>query len=57
MDAGIVHAKCIQVFDAETLFAGIGCSTVASIQSVSSACNYFIKVTMNAEGYMQPNLM
>ena len=47
MDAGIMHSNCMQVFDAETLYAGIGCSIVACIQIASSACNYCIKITTN----------
>ena len=38
----------MQVLDAETLFADIGCSIVAWIQNVSSAFNYCIKVTTKA---------
>ena len=41
---------CMKILDAEAWFAGIGCSIVACIQSVSSACNYCIEVTTNAKG-------
>ena len=43
-----LHPKCMQVLDADNLFASIGFSIIARIQSVSSAFNYCIKALMDA---------
>ena len=46
-----MQQDCIQVLDANNVFASIGCSIIACIPSVSSPCNYRIYALIDAGIY------